>query len=75
MLHDDDKIDADFVETCMSAAGYDKRVGVIRTGTRIINANGTVIKEGRNRVAGLSWPISSSGGLWQDPAVRLQHLV
>jgi glycosyltransferase involved in cell wall biosynthesis len=54
MLHDDDKIDPDFVETCMSAAGYDKHVGVIRTGTRIINAAGTVIKEGRNRVAGLS---------------------
>jgi glycosyltransferase involved in cell wall biosynthesis len=54
MLHDDDKIDADFVETCMSAAGYDKHVGVIRTGTRIINAAGTVLKEGRNRVAGLS---------------------
>jgi glycosyltransferase involved in cell wall biosynthesis len=54
MLHDDDKIDPDFVESCMSAAGYDKHVGVIRTGTRIINADGTVIKEGRNRVAGLS---------------------
>ncbi|HSD85048.1 MAG TPA: glycosyltransferase family A protein [Anaerolineae bacterium] len=54
MLHDDDKIDPDFVETCMSAAGYDKHVGVIRTGTRIIDAAGTVIKEGRNCVAGLS---------------------
>jgi len=54
LLHDDDKIDPDFIDTCMRAAGYDKRVGIIRTGTRIINAAGTVIKEGRNRVAGLS---------------------
>lgn len=54
MLHDDDKIDPDFVGACMEAAGYDKRVGIIRTGTRIINAAGTVIEEGRNRVAGLS---------------------
>lgn len=54
LLHDDDKIDPDFVDTCMRAAGYDTRVGIIRTGTRIINAKGTVIGEGRNRVAGLS---------------------
>ena len=54
MLHDDDKIDPDFVSACMEAAGYDKRVGIIRTGTRIINAVGTMIGAGRNRVAGLS---------------------
>ena len=54
MLPDDDKIDPEFVETCMHAAGYDRQIGIIRTGTRIINAAGTVLKEGRNRVAGLS---------------------
>ena len=54
LLHDDDKIDPDFVDTCMRAAGYDTRVGIIHTGTRIINAKGTVIGEGRNHVAGLS---------------------
>lgn len=54
MLHDDDKIDADFVGACMEAAGYDKRPGIIRTGTRIINAAGAEIDEGRNRVTGLS---------------------
>jgi len=54
MLHDDDKIDPDFIGTCMRAAKHDERYGVIRTGTRIINANGTVINEGRNRVTGLS---------------------
>ena len=54
MLHDDDKIDPDFIDTCMRAANYDERLGIIRTGTRIINADGTVINEGRNRVGGLS---------------------
>ena len=54
MLPDDDKIDPDFVSACMDAAGYDESIGIIRTGTRIINAAGAVIKEGRNRVAGLS---------------------
>jgi glycosyltransferase involved in cell wall biosynthesis len=54
LLHDDDKIDPDFLDTCMRTAGYDTRAGIIRTGTRIINAQGTVIDEGRNRVAGLS---------------------
>jgi len=54
LLHDDDKIDPGFVDSCMCAAGYDTRTGIIRTGTRMINAKGTVIGEGRNRVAGLS---------------------
>ena len=54
MLHDDDVIDPGFVDTCLRAAGYDEHIGVIRTGTRIINAAGTVIEEGRNRVDGLS---------------------
>jgi hypothetical protein len=54
MLHDDDKIDADFVDSCMRAANYDEHYGIIRTGTRIINAAGNVINEGCNRVAELS---------------------
>ena len=54
LLHDDDKIDPDFLDTCMRTAGYDTQAGIIRTGTRIINAQGTVLGEGRNRVAGLS---------------------
>jgi glycosyltransferase involved in cell wall biosynthesis len=53
MLHDDDKIDPDFVSACMDAAGYNESIGIIRTGTRIINAAGTVIDEGWNRVADL----------------------
>ena len=40
MLHDDDLIDSDFVETCISAAGQSKDIGVIRTGTRLVDGNG-----------------------------------
>jgi glycosyltransferase involved in cell wall biosynthesis len=54
LLHDDDTIDPDFIDTCIRAAGYDTDVGIIRTGTRIIDAVGTVIHEGRNDVVGLS---------------------
>jgi lambda repressor-like predicted transcriptional regulator len=54
LLHDDDKIDPDFIDTCMRAADYDTRVGIIRSGTRIINSVGTVIGEGRNLTAGMS---------------------
>jgi len=54
LLHDDDTIDPDFVDTCMRVAGYDTHVGIIRTGTRIIDAAGTVRYEGKNGVAGLA---------------------
>ena len=54
LLHDDDKIDPEFVDSCMRAVEDDTQVGIIRSGTRIIDAKGTVIDEGRNRVAGLS---------------------
>ncbi|RPI48790.1 MAG: glycosyltransferase family 2 protein [Betaproteobacteria bacterium] len=54
LLPDDDKIDPEFIDTCMRAANYDTQVGIIRSGTRIINSAGTVIGEGRNHTAGMS---------------------
>ena len=54
LLPDDDKIDPDFIDTCMRAAKDDTQVGIIRSGTRIINPVGTVISEGRNLTAGMS---------------------
>jgi glycosyltransferase involved in cell wall biosynthesis len=54
MLHDDDKIDPEFIDSCMRAVGYDTRVGIILTGIRRITAKGTVIDEGRNGLDGLS---------------------
>ncbi|WP_419658224.1 glycosyl transferase, family II [Desulfosarcina variabilis str. Montpellier] len=54
LLHDDDLIDEDFVEICMQAAGNQNMVGLIRTGTRLIDSKGHSIKEMPNNVNGLS---------------------
>ncbi|GAB4366792.1 MAG: hypothetical protein Kow00121_04470 [Elainellaceae cyanobacterium] len=64
LLHDDDLIDADFVETCMRQANYRTDYGVIRTGTRRIDANGNTISENKNRVGGL--PVSEFFIGWFD---------
>lgn len=53
LLHDDDLVDADFVETCLRAADYQRWVGIIRTGVRIIDADGSVLSELPNMVGGL----------------------
>ncbi len=52
---DDDQIDADLVETCMDAIKDRVDVGIIRTGTRIIDSQGKVIAERLNRSRGLSF--------------------
>lgn len=54
LLHDDDLIDADFIEACMNSLEPGREVGIIRTGTRLIDAEGTVRKEVPNEVGGLS---------------------
>jgi glycosyltransferase involved in cell wall biosynthesis len=48
LLHDDDLIDPDFIQTCMDAARYETSYGLIRTGTRMIDDEGNFIKESRN---------------------------
>jgi glycosyltransferase involved in cell wall biosynthesis len=51
LLHDDDVIDSDFVECCMQHIEKEnKPVGVIRTGTRVIDENGRTTKENINHV-------------------------
>jgi glycosyltransferase involved in cell wall biosynthesis len=54
MLHDDDSIDPDFVQTCVEAAGFRKDIGIIMTGSRIINSEGEVIASKENITAGRS---------------------
>lgn len=54
LLHDDDMVDHDFVETCLKAANYETHFGILRTGTRTIDADGIVLKEKSNLVGGLS---------------------
>ena len=52
LLHDDDLIDAEFVESCLSARKPDTDYGFIRTGVRAIDAKGRILKESPNRVTG-----------------------
>lgn len=54
LLQDDDLIDADFIETCLRKVNCRTDVGLIRTGTRIIDVDGDMITENPNQVAGLS---------------------
>ncbi len=54
LLHDDDLIDPDFVEVCVRGVRKRPEVGIIRTGTRIIDAKGDAVKkEKRNQAGGL----------------------
>ena len=54
LLHDDDLIDEDFVKKCMHAVKKRLEIGMIRTGTRVIDSDGNVLNETPNTVGGLS---------------------
>jgi len=54
LFHDDDMIDIDFVETCISSLGPNQTTGVILTGVRTIDENDKVQWEQKNKVSGLS---------------------
>ena len=55
LLHDDDQIDPNFVSSCVSALNGSLDVGVVRTGIRIIDGEGNVIRESKNLADGLSF--------------------
>lgn len=55
LFQDDDLIDEDFIECCMKSANYATNLGVLRAGTRIIDANGDIIYECPNMVKGLDF--------------------
>lgn len=48
LLHDDDLIDTDFVATCLDAVDG-RCLGLVRTGTRIIDGDDAVLREVPNR--------------------------
>jgi glycosyltransferase involved in cell wall biosynthesis len=50
LLHDDDAIDDDFVAACMAAANYEVHEGIIRTGVRVIDEQGSTVREIVNAV-------------------------
>ncbi len=54
LLHDDDSIDADFIESCIAALDPGQTTGVIYTGMRVIDGNDRVLAENPNRASGLS---------------------
>ena len=54
LLHDDDLIDPDLVETCMDVVNNDIHIGVVFTGSRVIDEDGKILSENPNRVKGLS---------------------
>lgn len=54
LFHDDDMIDADFVEACIASLKPSQEVGVIFTGVRIIDEHDRVKKEYNNGAYGLS---------------------
>lgn len=54
LLHDDDLVDPDFAAACMAAASEAPEVGIVRTGTRIIDSKGTVVREAPNPAQGLT---------------------
>jgi len=55
LFHDDDAIDPDMVAECMAAADGRTDFGLIRTGTRLIDGDGRLIREIPNRAAGLGY--------------------
>ena len=55
LFHDDDAIDPDMIESCMLAAEGQPDVGLIRTGTRLIDGDGALIREVPNTAADLDY--------------------
>lgn len=55
LLNDDDLVDQDFVEVCIAAIASGRRPGLIRTGMRVIDESGTVVRLHPNRVGGLDF--------------------
>jgi len=53
LLPDDDLIDKDFIDVCMKGVNYKTDIGIIRTGTRVINVNGDVMGIYPNGTVGL----------------------
>ena len=69
LFHDDDMIDVDFVETCISSLKEGVTVGAIFTGIRIIDSEDNIIKESKNMAGGLA-PIEFVLG-WFDSVLPL----
>ena len=56
LLHDDDRVDPDFVEACLAAVPDGAEVGIVRAGTRVVDDQDRLLWEMPNRAAGLTVP-------------------
>ena len=54
LFHDDDHIEPDFVEVCMKRAKFKSGIGVIMSGSKMIDENGAAIQWEKNYFEGLS---------------------
>lgn len=54
LLHDDDLIDPDFIEACVSELKGNYTIGAVFTGIRVIDEDGNILNETPNRCHGLS---------------------
>lgn len=55
MYHDDDRIDKDFIESCLEAADYSAGKSLIMAGARTIDDKGKVLNEKENTANGASF--------------------
>jgi glycosyltransferase involved in cell wall biosynthesis len=69
MYHDDDRIDEDFIETCMKGADYRDDLALIMTGNRIIDQEGNVLSEKLNTTRGL--PLEDLILSWYEGQVNI----
>ncbi len=54
LLLDDDLIDPDFISACIDATRGQSNIGLVRTGTRIIDSDGNILMQRENPAAGMS---------------------
>lgn len=68
LFHDDDMIDHDFVEACMSSLEPGESVGAIFTGVRIIDEHDNVVEEHTNKGTGAT-PVEFMQGWFRNETV------
>lgn len=68
LFHDDDMIDRDFVEACISSLEPGESAGAILTGVRIIDEHDCVVEEHKNRGIGLA-PVEFIQGWFRNETV------
>jgi glycosyltransferase involved in cell wall biosynthesis len=71
LLSDDDMIDHDFVEMCITALEDERDVAMVRTGIRLIDANGKVFSERLNLLKGCGIEDFIRGWFAGKPALYL----